>query len=341
MSISLLFRHFSFFIALPVLIFIVAFLLTNPSPLLARSLPSSLARFFSQNTSKITTSTEAQSAAVNMTKTPVYFFSHGGPNVQYETKHPVYPVLQAIGKEITQNVKPKAVVVFSAHWQSSPNEIHLNNAEDTDLIYDFYGFPAKYYQATFPSKGSPELASRILTLLKSANIPARGLKRGLDHGVFSGFNVAFSPDSNPLNCPLVQVSLFENEDPDAHYRLGQAVSPLRDEGIVIICTGMTVHNLRDFRLAMAQPLGKPLPYAVSFDNALKEAVESPVDVRQTKMAEVTKRPDARQAHPWMDHLMPVYIAAGAAGDDLGKQTWTMPEGSMAWAQYRFGDVPSS
>ncbi|KAH6855199.1 Extradiol ring-cleavage dioxygenase, class III enzyme, subunit B [Chaetomium sp. MPI-CAGE-AT-0009] len=273
-----------------------------------------------------------------MTKAPVYFFSHGGPDVQYNTTHPVYPVLQAIGKEITQKVKPKAVVVFSAHWQAEPNEIHLNNAVDTDLIYDFYGFPPKFYKATFPSKGSPEIASQILTLLSDAGIKAKGLKRGLDHGVFSGFNVAFGPDENPLTCPLVQVSLFNNEDPDAHYRLGQAVASLRDENIVIIGTGMTVHNLRDFRTARGQPT--PLPYVASFDNALKEAVEADPGVRQERMAAVAKRPDARQAHPWMDHLMPVYVAAGAAGEDKGTQTWTMHEACFAWAQYRFGEVPA-
>ncbi|KAM7221054.1 Extradiol ring-cleavage dioxygenase, class III enzyme, subunit B [Rhypophila decipiens] len=274
-----------------------------------------------------------------MTKTPVYFFSHGGPNVQYETKHPVYPILQAIGKEITQKVKPKAVVVFSAHWQSTPSEIHLNNAEKTDLIYDFYNFPPEYYKATFPSTGSPALASKIQHLLTTHGISSRGLSRGLDHGVFSGFNVAFSPTQNPLTVPLVQVSLFDNEDAHAHYALGRAVSSLRDEGVVIICTGMTVHNLRDLRSAWGNPV--PKPYVVSFDNALKEAVEAPPSEREDRMAEVAKRPDARQAHPWMDHLMPLYIAAGAAGDDLGKQTWTLHEGCMGWGQYRFGDVPSN
>jgi aromatic ring-opening dioxygenase catalytic subunit (LigB family) len=224
----------------------------------------------------------------------------------------VYPVLQAIGKEITQKVKPKAVVVFSAHWQAEPDEIHLNNAEDTDLIYEcvyllpflgpkhslthptsFYGFPPEFYKATFPSKGSPALASRILSLLSDAGIKAKGLKRGLDHGVFSGFNVAFSPEENPLNCPLVQVSLFNNEGPDAHYRLGQAVASLRDDNIVIIGTGMTVHNLRDMRFTWGNPT--PLPYVVSFDNALKEAVEADPKVRQERMAAVAKRPDAKQS----------------------------------------------
>ncbi|KAH6630187.1 Extradiol ring-cleavage dioxygenase, class III enzyme, subunit B [Chaetomium sp. MPI-SDFR-AT-0129] len=273
-----------------------------------------------------------------MAKAPVYFFSHGGPNVQYDTKHPAYSVLQSIGKEITRKVKPKAVVVFSAHWQAEPNKIHLNNAVDTDLIYDFYGFPPEFYKATFPSKGSPELASQILSLLSSAGIPASGQKRGLDHGVFSGFNVAFPPDTNPLTCPLVQVSLFHSEDPNAHYRLGRAVSALRDENIVIITTGMTVHNLRDMRFAMGSPT--PLPYVVSFDEALKEAVEADPSVRQERMAAAAARPDARQAHPWMDHLMPVYVAAGAAGEDRGVQTWTLHESSFAWGQYRFGEVPA-
>lgn len=135
----------------------------------------------------------------------------------------------------------------------------------------------------------------------------------------------------------MQVSLFNSEDPDAHYRLGQAVASLRESNVVIIATGMTVHNLRDLRRSWGSPT--PLPYAVSFDNALKEAVEGDAAGRQERMAAVTKRPDARQAHPWMDHLMPVYVAAGAAGEDKGVQTWTKHEGSFAWAQYRFGDVP--
>ncbi|KAL2180804.1 Extradiol ring-cleavage dioxygenase, class III enzyme, subunit B [Thermothelomyces heterothallicus CBS 202.75] len=323
-------RHFTVLL-LSTSILILALFLNSASPL-ARSLPSlTKVKNFSSWFKP------AQSSA-NMPKAPVYFFSHGGPDVQYNKTHPVYPVLQRIGKEITQKVKPKAVVVFSAHWQAEPNEIHLNNAEDTDLIYDFYGFPPEFYKATYPNKGSPELASRILGLLSGAGIRARGLKRGLDHGVFSGFNVAFDPEENPLGCPLVQVSLFNSEDPDAHFRLGRAVAPLRDDNVVIIGTGMTVHNLRDMRFARASPA--PLPYVASFDNALKEAVEADLPVRKERMAAVAKRPDARQAHPWMDHLMPVYVAAGAAGEDKGVQTWTFHESSFAWAQYRFGEVPT-
>lgn len=140
-----------------------------------------------------------------------------------------------------------------------------------------------------------------------------------------------------------------------HYKLGEAVASLRDENIVIIGAGMSVHNLRDMLTSRFDP--RPMPYTASFDEALKEAVESPPSERQSRMREVAKRPDARQAHPVspietyehnlfrltplqrFDHLMPVYVAAGAAGGDAGKRTWTLHEGSMGWAQYTFGEVP--
>jgi 4,5-DOPA dioxygenase extradiol len=148
---------------------------------------------------------------------------------------------------------------------------------------------------------------------------------------------AFDPNTNPLNVPLVQVSLFWNESPVAHLALGRAVAALRNEGIMIIATGMSVHNLRDMQ-SLPRGEGKPMPYTVSFDRALKEAAEADPSTRDEKMVAVCERPDARQAHPSMDHLMPVFVAAGAAGDDVGRQTWTMHEGSLGWAQYRFGDL---
>ena len=205
------------------------------------------------------------------------------------------------------------------------------------LIYDFYGFPPHFYDYEFPNKGDPALAEQILNLLNDAGIQGEGVRRGLDHGVWASFACAFNSKTNPLKVPIVQVSLFDNEDPDKHYALGKAVSALRHENVVIIVSGMTVHNLRDFRRSFGKGSG-PLPYAVSFDEALKDAVEQPVDQRQEAMAAVLKRPDARKAHPSFEHLLPIHIGAGAAGDDLGKQWWTMQEGSLSWGMYRFGEV---
>jgi 4,5-DOPA dioxygenase extradiol len=163
------------------------------------------------------------------------------------------------------------------------------------------------------------------------------VRRGLDHGVFAPFLVAFDPEKNPLNVPVVQVSLFDSEDPAQHQALGRALAPLREEGVLVICSGMAVHNLRDFRSSYGR-LGNQ-PYAVSFDEALKEAAEqSSAEARDKAMVALLQRSDARKAHPSFEHLLPVHVAAGAAGDDRGKQLWTLPEGSMSWAQYRFGEV---
>ncbi|THX21525.1 aromatic ring-opening dioxygenase LigB subunit [Aureobasidium pullulans] len=271
-----------------------------------------------------------------MPRTPVYFLSHGGPNIMEDFDHPAYSKLQEIGKEITGKVKPKAVVVFSAHWQASPDKIQVNTAEITDLIYDYYGFPDHYYKVKYPNVGSRDLAGKVLGALEGAGIEAEGVKRGLDHGVFAPFTVAFDPKTNPLNVPLVQVSLFDSDDADKHYRLGEAMQGLRDEGILVIVSGMAVHNLRDMWKAMQQPA--PMPYSVSFDAALKQAVEQKPENRQKAMAELLQRSDARRAHPSFEHLLPIHIGAGAAGSDSGKQLWTLPQGSMSWAQFRFGEV---
>ncbi|KAJ5670597.1 uncharacterized protein N7477_005960 [Penicillium maclennaniae] len=178
--------------------------------------------------------------------------------------------------------------------------------------FSFYGFPDHYYKEKYPNIGSKEVAHKVLDLLKEAGIEAKGVNRGLDHG-------PSNQNKTPLNIPIVQVSLFDTEDPIQHYRLGQAVSRLREENILIIVSGMAVHNLRDMRFTWGNP--RPLPYAVSFDEALKEAVTSVPDEREQAMAALLKRPDARQAHPTFDHLLPIHIGAGAAGLDLGKRTW--------------------
>ncbi|PVH88831.1 Extradiol aromatic ring-opening dioxygenase [Cadophora sp. DSE1049] len=270
-------------------------------------------------------------------RTPVYFLSHGGPNIMYEKDHPVYPQLQKIGREITQEVKPKAVVVFSAHWQGEPNAVEVNTFETTELIYDFYGFPDHYYKETYPNTGSFPLAQHVIEVLTKHNIAAAGTRRGLDHGVWASFKVAFDPTSNPLNVPIVQVSLFASDSPTQHLALGRAVSSLRSEGIVLIMSGMAVHNLRDMRFGTE---GEPMWYGPTFDEALREAVEfeGAVEERDGMMVETLKRKDARAAHPSFDHLLPVHVGAGASAGDRGVRLWTLVEGSFSWAMFRWGDL---
>jgi aromatic ring-opening dioxygenase catalytic subunit (LigB family) len=131
--------------------------------------------------------TGKMSTAASPRRLPVYFLSIGGPNFMENTSHPAYHQLATIGREITTKVKPKAVVVFSAHWQDGPNRIQINAAEKTDLIYDFYGFPPHYYEYDYPNKGSPELAEKVIEKLEASGVEVERVKRGLDHGVWVGF----------------------------------------------------------------------------------------------------------------------------------------------------------
>ena len=302
---------------------------------------STLARFrFLKALAPFTRYSRTMATEAKSPRTPVYFVSHGGPSTMYDKDHAVFPKLQAIGKEITEKVKPKAIVVFSAHWQAErPNTIEVNVSEQEPLLYDFYGFPKHYYLEKFPNKGSTEIADRVIEVLGEAGIKTQKEERGLDHGVFVPFKIMFDQNTNPVNVPIVQVSLFDNDrDAGAHIRLGRAVEKLREENILLIMSGMAVHNLRDFMMSR-MGAGGSFPYAVSFDGALKEAVETaPGEERVENMVNLLRRPDARKAHPTFEHLLPVHVGVGAAGNDSGKQLWTMPEGSMSWAQYRFGEV---
>lgn len=257
----------------------------------------------------------------------------------FERNHPVFSQLQRLGREITTQVKPSAIVVFSAHWQADrPNTIEVNVAEDEPLIYDFYGFPRSYYAEKFPNKGSASLARRVMEVLGEQGIRTQAAERGLDHGVFVPFKIMFDPATNPVTVPIVQVSLFDDDtDAAGHIKLGRAVQKLREENVLIVASGMSVHNLR--HLMMMAGKGKTMPYAATFDDALKVAVETkPGDQRDENMVDLLTRQDARQAHPTFEHLLPIHIAVGAAGEDEGKQLWTMQEASMGWAQYRFGEV---
>ncbi|GAB1736158.1 hypothetical protein NU219Hw_g6834t1 [Hortaea werneckii] len=312
-------------------------------------------------------------------RTPVYFISHGGPNVMEETSHPAYAQLQEIGREITQKVKPKAIIVISAHWQAASPPHHSifprpidqstsktrtiqvslpSTAVPPPLIYDFAGFPPHYYRKTFPHRTSPPLAEKIIQAFASAGgFHAEGVRdRGLDHGVWAPFSCLFGPEgTNALGeeeeegVPIVQVSLLGDEaDAEGHFRVGEVLRRFREreEGCVVVGSGMAVHNLRDLWSAMAMSrqrgdaVTRPLGYTSAFDEALREAVEGSSGVeRRERMLGLLGRRDLRQAHPSLEHLLPIFVAAGAAGEDeMGKRLWTLGEGSMSWAQFRFGEV---
>ncbi|KAK0128399.1 hypothetical protein ONS95_000370 [Cadophora gregata] len=148
------------------------------------------------------------------------------------------------------------------------------------------------------------------------------------------------PQSNPLNIPIVQLSLYNNEDPEMHYDLGAALASLREEGIAIVGARMAVHNLQDdpFNCVSMHCPESPESKASIFDEALKEPSTSHPSKRKAKLVALLKRDGARKAHPTFEHILPLYVVAGAATEDEGERLWTMHEGPLSWAQYRFGDA---
>lgn len=147
--------------------------------------------------------------------------------------------------------------------------------------------------------------------------------------------IVFDPTTNQLNVPIVQVSLPASSSPKVHYALGQALAPLRAQNILIFASGMSVHNLRDF---FSSATDEPKAYSVSFDKALRAAVESELVGREERMLALVERPDAKLAHPTFDHFWPVVVACGAGSEEKGERIWGLNEGSVGWAMFRWGDV---
>jgi aromatic ring-opening dioxygenase catalytic subunit (LigB family) len=195
------------------------------------------------------------------------------------------------------------------------------------LIYDYSGFPPHTYQLTYPAPGSPKLAEQIRELLSGAGIAARtDSTRGFDHGVFIPFKVAY-PEAQ---IPIVQLSLHTGLDPSVHLAVGRALQPLRDEGILITGSGMSYHNIRGFFS------GSPIPASDQFDAWLTDVVTTDAQKRNAGLQQWQTAPSARDAHPREEHLIPLMVAAGAAGDDKGERVFSDRVMGATISAYRFG-----
>ena len=202
---------------------------------------------------------------------------------------------------------PRALLVVSAHWETP--EPAVTTGARPDLVYDYDGFPPHTYELKWPAPGAPEIAARVLAALAAAGIAAHGdPARGFDHGVFVPLKVAF-PDAN---VPTVQLSLQTGLDPARHLAIGKALAPLRDEGVLLLGSGMSFHDLRRF--------GSPAALEPSerFDAWLAATCEAAPAARDAGLADWQKAPAARQCHPREEHLLPLMVCAGAAGEDRGR-----------------------
>ncbi|TYQ28698.1 dioxygenase [Pseudanabaena sp. UWO311] len=263
---------------------------------------------------------------------PTYFISHGGgpwPWMRQEMSglEQLEASLQAIPKEI--EITPKAVLVISAHWEE--RNFTVMSSAAPPMLYDYSGFPEHTYRIQYSALGSPSVASRIQELLQKAGFQADSDQfRGFDHGVFVPMFVAY-PEAN---VPILQLSIRADYDPAAHIAVGRAIAPLRNEGVLIIGSGLTYHNLS----LMIGQQAKASSHL--FDEWLTNVVcGSKSDERNYHLVNWSQAPSARIAHPREDHLVPLFVAVGAAEMELGDRIYHEEKffGGITVSSFRFGE----
>ena len=261
-------------------------------------------------------------------KLPVLFISHGGgpwpwiPEMNAQFKRTA-DWLKALPATLPE--PPRAVLSISGHWEEE--EFTVATAEHPPTIYDYSGFPEHTYHIKYEAQGSPAVASRVKALLEGRAIECReNPTHGFDHGTFVPLYLMYPK----ANIPVVSMSLKSSYDPEEHLRMGEALAPLRDEGVLIIGSGLSYHNMRGFRTEAAGNVSKV------FGTWLSETVANPREVREKRLKDWEKAPAARLAHPYEDHLLPLMVVAGAAQDDQGKVVLNDHVMNVDMTSYQFG-----
>jgi aromatic ring-opening dioxygenase catalytic subunit (LigB family) len=268
---------------------------------------------------------------VNTTKKlPTLFIPHGGGPCFFidppaHSPH-MWDGLAAYlrGIDASLGARPKAVLVISGHWENPLPT--LNIASKPGLLFDYYGFPEHTYRLKYPAAGAPELAARVRTLLEDAGFQTDvETRRGLDHGVFVPFLLIY-PNAD---VPILQLSLQASLDPALHLRLGQALAPLREQGVLIVGSGMSYHNLADMFS------GRGADSARAFDAWLGLAVQDPA-TREQLLTRWREAPGGAASHPREEHLIPLMVAAGAAQGERGVRSFGESIGGKQISGFQFG-----
>jgi aromatic ring-opening dioxygenase catalytic subunit (LigB family) len=262
---------------------------------------------------------------------PTFFLSHGGgpwpwmKKEQGDTFLHLERSLIEIPKQLPE--PPKAVLVISGHWET--NGFRISSAEKPGMVFDYYGFPEHTYHISYPAPGAPWLASRVQALLNEGGIQAElDSERGFDHGTFTMLQPMY-PDAS---MPIVQLSLHKALDPAIHLQIGRLLKPLRDEGVLIIGSGLSYHNLRRFDAGASAP-------SKAFDDWLQQhLVSEKGQYRSQALLQWEAAPMARFAHPREDHLIPLMVAVGAAEDEFGTCIYHQEDlfRTITASSFRFG-----
>jgi len=229
---------------------------------------------------------------------PAVFVSHGSPMVALQ-----YGPYQEALAEFGRTVKPRAIVAISAHWGSGTS-ISITGNERHATIHDFGGFPAALYELTYDAPGSPELAARIADLLRAGGWNAEVTQdRGLDHGVWIPLRLMYPA----ADIPVVELSIPLQFSPEELYKLGEALAPLRREGVLILGSGGIVHNLQMVRF---EDIDHPVEaWAEEFDSWFRDAMQ--LNNLRDLFDFAKAAPHARLAVPTFEHFAPVFPVLGA------------------------------
>lgn len=235
---------------------------------------------------------------------PVLYLSHGAPPLADDPVWPDELAAVAAGLE-----RPAAILIVSAHWEASP--LTLSATTPVPLLYDFWGFPERYYQVRYDAPGAPELAAKVRKLLGAAGQPVYDdPSRGLDHGAYVPLKEMYPA----ADVPVVQVSM-PTLDPVMLFEVGRRLAPLRDEGVLIVGSGFTTHNLHE--MDMRRPADHAPPaWSAEFDD-WAERMLAGQDV-DALLDFLHKAPAARRAHPRTEHFAPLFVALGAAESSLDR-----------------------
>lgn len=276
------------------------------------------------------TSTHQQPGAAASGRMPAFYVPHGAGPCFFMDWNPAdtWNNMAAFLKGVQASLpsRPEAIVLVSGHWLTP--HFSVTGHARPELIYDYYGFPPHTYELKYPAPGEPALAQQVAHLLAEGG-QAAGVdpQRGYDHGVFIPLKLMF-PDAD---IPVIQLSLRGDLDPLAHLEAGRAIAPLRDQGVLIIGSGMSFHNMRGYGDTRYTPI------SAEFDEWLTAAVESAPAERQALLGDWTQAPHARHCHPpgGEEHLLPLMVVAGAAGDAPGSKVYSEEIMATTISAFRF------
>lgn len=256
---------------------------------------------------------------------PVLFVGHGSPMNAIEDN-----VWSRGFRDLSQSLpRPSSILAISAHWYIRGTAVTANDFPPT--IHDFGGFPEPLYQVQYPASGSAGLARKVVEVL-GADVAKTSLEWGLDHGTWSVLRSMWPK----ADIPVVQLSIDATASPSRHVEIGQALAPLRDEGVLILGSGNVVHNLGDAVSRMRSDDAAAPVWASAFDAAVVSALEE----RDTDvLARLIETPEGRKAHPSPDHFLPLLYAAGAStGDPAGFPMTGFDLGSISMRTVLFGST---